>query len=145
MIIAHYETGELACRQIAALLKVTKSTVFNILKKFRETGSSHATRSGRCGRRPLLTARDERALIRASKTCPTSTARQLREKVGGRLSAISLSLVKKVLNKSGLRGYRPRKSPLLTTVRMRNRLAWCRQHEHWNKEMWAQVSSQPLL
>jgi transposase len=111
LIIAHHEAGELGCRQIAALLKLSKSTVFNILKKYRETGSSHTTRSGRCGRRPLLTVRNERALITASKECPTSTARQIRERVGGHLSVISVSLVKKVLTKYGVQAIDPEKVP----------------------------------
>jgi transposase len=140
VIVAYHEDGKMSWRRIAATLMLPKSTVSNILRKYCQTGSSAASRKGNCGRRPCLTTRDERGLARASKNHPSATARELRERVGGRLSSVSLTTVKKTLRKYGLHAYRPRKSPLLTPVRIRNRLKWCKEHLEWNEEKWAHVS-----
>lgn len=95
LIVAYHKNKELSWRQIAVRVKRPKSTVSNILRKYCQTGSSQATRKGKCGRRPLLTIQDERALTRASKANPNATARQLREKVGGRLLSVGMTTVKK--------------------------------------------------
>jgi transposase len=140
VIIALHEAGEMSWRQIAATLQLAKSTVSNILRKYCQTGSSAATRIGRCGRRSSLTVQDERVLVRASKSNPTATARQLRENAGGRMLSVCLTTVKNVLRKYGLRGYRPRRSPQLNTRRIRDRLKWCREHKDWDKDKWSHVS-----
>jgi transposase len=137
MVNLHNE-GE-SWRRIATVLHQPKSTVSNILRRYKQTGSIENRRSGRCGRHRKLSLRDERALARGSVANPSSTARQLRSSVGGRAASVSLSTIKRALKRQGRVAQRPKKSPSLNRAQMSNRLRWCQQFSGWDAERWRKV------
>ena len=49
--------------EIAAIVEVCKSTVKNILRKYRKTGNLSTSRKGKCGRKPILTQSIKNELI----------------------------------------------------------------------------------
>ena len=68
---------------ISSQLNVSTSSVNNIICHFRRTGKIEVSHSGKCGRRRILSTRDERKIARASTSHPEATARQLQQMVGG--------------------------------------------------------------
>jgi transposase len=133
LIVEHYNNGH-SCRHIASMVNRPKSTVHNILKRHCQTGSSIATRFGNCGRKRILTDRDERRLATFSTINPRATARQLRALVGGNVANASLTTVKDALLRQGKRAQRPFKSPSLNGSQQRRRLQWCQQFSAWDEE-----------
>jgi transposase len=74
LVISNYLAG-LTQLNISEHLKVPKSTVCDIIDKFRRSGDVSCSRRGKCGRRRNLTVRDDRLLTRASSANPHATAR----------------------------------------------------------------------
>lgn len=144
LLVAHHEAGH-SWRRIAEMVNMPKSTVSNILRRYRETGSAQAMRVGRCGRPRSLSERDERALARASTVNPKLTAREIRSTVGGRVAAVSVSTIKRALRRQGRYAHRPRKSPSLTTAQQKARLQWCRKHSGWEVEKWRKVRTNEIV
>ena len=139
-IIQRMQAG-LTQRQIASELNLAQSTVSSIILRFRRTGQATQNRKGKCGRKKLLTPRDERSIARASQANPRATAREIREAVGETIQHVSVETVKRTLRSAGRFSYRPVKSPSLSPAQMRVRLLWCRQYEHWTVDMWKKVSN----
>jgi transposase len=138
LIVRHCLLGK-SSREIAEILNICKSTVNNVLKRFKKTGNVMPTRAGKCGRHRLLSEGDERLLRRASVVDPTLTANELRTCVGGSVSRVSISTVRRTLVRRGRFSYRPRKCPTLTPAQMRVRLIWCRKNCHRTEQQWKKV------
>jgi transposase len=139
LIITHHQGG-VSCRRIAELLAKPKSTVIDIVQRFKRTGSIQPSRTGRCGRPRKLTDRDERALLRKSVSDPKLTAREIRSNVGSAVLGVSISTVKRCLRRRGRLSFRPVKSPSLNAAQRKVRLQWCKQFRDWDEEKWQQVS-----
>jgi transposase len=139
-LIIEYHCDGVNCRRIAELLKRPKSTVIDIVRKYKDTGSLQSERVGRCGRPRLLSVRDERALARASVADPHLTAREIRTQVGGNAAVASVATVKRALRRQGRRTYRPSKSPALNAAKRWSRLQWCRKYRDWDEGKWNLVS-----
>jgi hypothetical protein len=97
-------------------------------------------RTGRCGRKRSLSLRDERNLARRSTANPQATARQLRAVIGDPITGVSISTIKRSLQRSGRAAYRPSKSPTLTAAQRWRRLEWSRAHAHRKTAVWEKVS-----
>lgn len=138
LIVAHHRSGH-SIRNIAKMVKIPKSTVGNIIRRFQITGSSQSTRIGRCGRPRKISERVERALLRASVKNPAATARQLRGHIGGLATCLSIRTVQRGLIRRGRSPMRPKKSPNLDKNKCRVRLQWCREHSDWTIEQWEKV------
>jgi transposase len=78
-------------------------------------------------------------LARESVRHPGSSARQIQVAVGGPVSAVSISTIKRSLIRRGQVAYRPTKSPCFTAEKMRVRLQWCKIHRTWTVEDWKKV------
>ena len=65
-------------REIAADLGISQNAVSLIIRRFRTSGSSQTDRVGKCGRKPKLTEKDKRTLIRKSTINPRLSANQLK-------------------------------------------------------------------
>lgn len=139
LIITHHQDGK-SIRAIAEIVHLNKSTVYDIVQLFKDTGDVLPRRAGRCGRHRILTGHDERALARASVTNPHLTAREIRAQVGGRTSTASISTVKLSLRRQGRHSYRPHKSPSLNAAQRRTRLKWCKKYQEWDEDKWKLVS-----
>lgn len=89
-------------RDIGSLLKLPKSTVFNIIKKYKETNSL-ANCPGR-GRKPILTPREKRNVVRKIKKDPFKSApkiaAEVKEDTG---KAVSSQTVRNILKKEGFK------------------------------------------
>jgi transposase len=140
IIVKRHLIGQQSWRQIATTMGLPKSTVSNILRQYQQHGIIGTKRAGKCGRKRSLTKRDERALARASQVNPRGTARQLRASVGGSVTSVSVSTIKRSLQRLGRLAFRPSKSPSFTCAQRQKRLQWCRAHAHWNSDMWKKVS-----
>ena len=123
---------------ISQHLNVPRSTVSDIIRRYRETGSSD--RFSRSGRQAALTVKTTRRLARASQKNPRATASELSQEVLGATPPVCTRTVQRYLQRGGRQTYRPAKSPLLTVKRMRARLAWAREHRHWTTDDWRKVN-----
>ena len=109
LVIEKMESG-LTQRTIAAHLNIPQSTVSTVIQRFKRTGKATQDRVDKCGRNKLLSERDERAIRRESVKNPLSTAREIRDAVGGHVQQVSLSTVKRCLRREDRISYRPVKS-----------------------------------
>ena len=100
-------------RQISARLLVPRSTVKDIIKKFKATNSIQSTRKGRCGRKSQLTMRDQRSLLRCSAEDPNRTARQLQAYVDGNCAKVTTRTVRSYLQRLGQQSCTTKKVPFL--------------------------------
>lgn len=140
-ILALHQHTSKSNRQIATDLNISRRCVDKILKKWRESGSLSADRSGKCGRRPKLSIRDKAVIVRECKKDPTKTARQIQRSAGGIALSVSLRCVQRILHQYGLVPYRPVPVPLLNRTKKHNRWLWAQQYENWSENNWAQVSA----
>lgn len=125
--------------QISRDLNVPKSTVSDIVKKYKQTGQVTSSRGHCGGHNKRLSDRDDRAIAREAQINPQSTAREIQASVGGNVSQVSISTVKRSLRKSGKISYRPLKAPRLNKSQMTVRLQWARRHQNWTVDQWKQV------
>jgi transposase len=140
LIIERHLTGGQSWRQIANSFGLPKSSVSNILRRYKKQGITGTIRKGKCGRKRSLTLRDERNLARLSTANPQATARQVRASVGSPVTDVSISTIKRSLQRSGRAAYRPSKSPTLSAAQRLTRLQWCRAHVEWKTVDWKKVS-----
>src|SRR5215469_6241739 len=91
-IVALKEHSGLGIRQISEKMKVTKSTVGDILKRKKDTGESSTLRRGRCERKCKTTLHDDKVFIRNSIKDPKKTSLDLRRDLSSAGVNVSLQL-----------------------------------------------------
>jgi len=125
-------------RKISEKVGKAKTTVYQIIKKFMETGS--VADRPRSGRPRISTPRDDKVLIRISKKDRHKTspelAKEWSESTG---TTASTSLVRQRLLSHGLHGCKARRKPLLTEKQRKSRLRWAREHASWTVNDWKKV------
>lgn len=123
-------------RAIAKIEKINQCTVRKLWIKYMDTGSVFdRVKSGR----PRKTSvRDERLLCILSKKSPFKCAPDL-HKDACLEGKCSISTVKRILIKYGLRGRIAAKKPLLTRKHIKARLQWCRQYQCFSIDQWKNV------
>lgn len=136
--IVEYFKNNVPQRQIAKALKVSSSTVHNIIKRFRETGKI-SVRKGQ-GRRPLLDARDLRALRRHCITHRhdsvidiTKWAQEYFKK------PLSVNTVRRAIHRCHLKLYHAKRKPLLSMIQKRRHVLWAKAHLKWTVAKWQSV------
>lgn len=138
-IVALWEYAGKSTRQIAADMGLVQSTVSRIIKRYKETGSFQSDRD-QCHRPRKTDDRDDRILLRLSSKKPHASsldiANELREDYDIDLDS---STVRRRLLEHDRPAYRPIKAQFLTEAMKKKRLNWCREHERWTVEDWAQV------
>jgi hypothetical protein len=75
-----------------------RTTVRDIIHLYQREGSVDAKRLGKCGRRRLLSQRDERNIGRRSAANPRATAKEVQEEVGEQLLQFPFQLLKEPSN-----------------------------------------------
>lgn len=125
-------------REVATLFGVSKTSVTNLLKRFRER--NNVQNKPRSGRPKVTTERDDKILVRMSKRDPRKTAVELNETIQKEHAVkCSVSTTKRRLCKAGLFGRRPAKKPLISVKNRKARLKFAKDHLNWTSKEWSKV------
>jgi transposase len=135
-IIGAYLTG-IKQRNISIQLNIPTSTVSDIIKRYKETGSTEPKQ--RSGRPKILNERDTRALKRIIRTDRFSPLGDVTNKFNTSLdTTLHYNTVRSYLHNEGLGSYTAKKKPHLTKKHRTDRLKWCKEKKNWAEE-WKQV------
>ena len=119
--------GTLSQRQIGEKFKIPKSTVNNIIQKYKNTGAIVNLQER--GRKPIFTQREVRTLVRKVKVTPELSAPKLAVKMKNETGkSVTSSCIQKILRKEGYRGCRAKKKPLISKKNKLKRLKFARDH-----------------
>jgi len=122
---------------ISKCLKVPRSSVQTIVRKYKHHGTTQA--SYRSGRRRVLSPRDERSLVRKVQINPRTTAKDLVKMLEETSTKWSISTGKRVLYRHTLKGRSARKKPLLQNHHKKARLRFATAHGDKDRTFWRNV------
>lgn len=128
-------------REIAKKLHVSPQSVCVIKKKEENKVHLGSNRAGNCGRKRKTTPRADRKIVKLALRNRRLSCRKIAALVGEEGINLHPRSVNNRLLEAGLRAYRPRKKPRLTTAMMQSRCEWAKQHVQWTSDDWKQVSS----
>lgn len=120
-------------RSIEAILNHPKSTIHNIIEKYRsENQISSASRSGRP---PKLTERHIRHLVNVVKEDRQQSLDEITEKFN-QLSLVSVSskTIRHTLHNEGFYGRAGKRKPLISEKNRKKRLEWSHIRKNWDSE-----------
>ena len=124
-IIGAYLSGTKQ-RVISTQLGIPASTVCDIIKKYKETGSTEPKKHS--GRPKVLTEHDTRALKRIIRTDRFSPLGDVTNKLNTSLDeTLHYNTVRSYLHDEGLGSYSARKKPHLTAKHRTDHLKWCKE------------------
>lgn len=136
-IVTLLEEGYLG-RQIANKINMRSSTVNDIIKRYRTTGTLE--NRVRPGSSKKTTKDEDLRIVLLSKRNRKLTAPQIAAEVNrGREEQISVSTVKRRLQQANLHGRIAIRKPLLRRGNRGKRLQWARSHRNWSLDDWKQV------
>ena len=95
-ILDRYEANQ-SQKKISQDLNIPKSTVSDIIRHNRNTGSVESLRRNCGGHNKVLSARDERLIARSSLAYPQATALQISDKRGLCIPRVSVSTIRRSL------------------------------------------------
>ena len=122
---------------ISKLLKVPRSSVQTIVRKYKHHGTTQP--SHRSGRRSVLCPRDEPTLVRKVQINPRTTAKDLVMMLEESGTKVSISTVKRVLYQHNLKGRSARKTPPLENPHKKARLRSATAHGDKDRTFWQNV------
>ncbi|CAB3995343.1 Transposable element Tcb1 transposase [Paramuricea clavata] len=134
-IVDFHKTGS-SLGKISRRLKIPKQSVATIVRKYKSVGMIHTL--PRSGRKPLLSATAEQ-LVRMVRSNPKSTKKHVCREMQDAGTQVSLSTVKRILHRHGLRGCRPRKKPLLQKRHLQARLKYACENMDKGDDFWNNV------
>ncbi|KAK3548988.1 hypothetical protein QTP70_024801, partial [Hemibagrus guttatus] len=136
-IVEQYEKG-VSQRKIAKSLKLSSSTVHNIIQRFRESGTM-SVRKGQ-GRKTILDARDLRALRRHCITYRNATVMEITTWAQEYFQkTLSVNTIHRAIRRCRLKLYRSKKKPYLNMIQKRRRFLWAKAHLKWTVAKWKTV------
>jgi transposase len=136
--IIHSSSNGKSIRQIANDLAIPKSTIHDIIKKFRERGHNHVL--PKSGRPKITTPREDKLIARECRIFPTKSAAVLKAQFEiSHQIFCSLSTVKRRLRENNLFGRRPSKKPMISRKNRKARLAFAKEHLNWDEKKWSKV------
>lgn len=136
VIIALHKNG-LTGKSIAARKIAPQSTIYRIIKNFKERGSIVAKKAP--GRPRKTSKRQDRLLkVFQLRDRATSSAELAQEWQQAGVSA-SARTVRRRLLEQGLVSRRAAKKPLLSRKNIRDRLIFCKRYREWTAEGWGKV------
>ncbi len=136
-IVEQYQKG-VSQRKIAKSLKLSSSTVHNIIQRFRESGTI-SDRTGQ-GRKTILDARDLRALRRHCITYRNATVMEITTWAQGYFQkTLSVNTIHRAIRRCRLKLYRSKKKPYLNMIQKRRRFLWAKAHLKWTVAKWKTV------
>lgn len=122
---------------ISKQLQVPRSTVQTIVCKYKVHGI--VVSLPRSGRKRKLSPAAERKLVRMVKSQPRTTKKQVCDELEAAGTKVSVSTVKRVLHRHGLRGCRARRKPLLQKQHLKAQLKFAADHMNKDKTFWRKV------
>ncbi|KAL0152720.1 hypothetical protein M9458_052443 [Cirrhinus mrigala] len=136
-IVEQYQKG-VSQRKIAKSLKLSPSTVHNILHRFRESGTI-SVRKGQ-GRKTILDARDLWALRRHCITNRNATIMEITIWAQEYFQkTLSVNTIHHAISRCRLKVYRSKKKPYLNMIQKRRRFLWAKAHLKWTVAKWKTV------
>ncbi len=136
-IVEQYQKG-VSQRKIAKSLKLSSSTVHNIIQRFRESGTI-SVRKGQ-GRKTILDARDLRALRRHCITYRNATVMEITTWAQEYFQkTLSVNTIHRAIRCCRLKLYRSKKKPYLNMIQKRRRFLWAKAHLKWTVAKWKTV------
>lgn len=124
---------------IARRLVIPRSTVQSVVKKFRQYGTTENL-PGR-GAKPKMSQKTLRKVCREATMNPRIILTDVKEMLKMQGTSVSVRTIQRQLQKSGLPGRRPRKTPLHKKCHLSARLEYARTHldqenGFWNRVLW---------
>jgi len=117
-------------RKIGDILKIPKSTVIDVIRKFVDTGS--VLNKPRSGRPLSVKPRDYRKLERIIKTGHRDSLNDITNKVNEENSVpVTKRTIQHHLHKHGYHRHVYKKKVVIREVNRKKRLAWCREKRRW--------------
>ncbi|KAK3515104.1 hypothetical protein QTP70_007008 [Hemibagrus guttatus] len=136
-IVEQYQKG-VSQRKIAKSLKLSSSTVHNIIQRFRESGTI-SVRKGQ-GRKTILDARDLRAFRRHCITYRNATVMEITTWAQEYFQkTLSVNTIHRAIRRCRLKLYRSKKKPYLNMIQKRRRFLWAKAHLKWTAAKWKTV------
>ncbi len=136
-IVEQYQKG-VSQRKNAKSLKLSSSTVHNIIQRFRESGTI-SVRKGQ-GRKTILDARDLRALRRHCITYRNATVMEITTWAQEYFQkTLSVNTIHCAIRRCRLKLYRSKKKPYLNMIQKRRRFLWAKAHLKWTVAKWKTV------
>ncbi len=135
--------------KIAKSLKLSSSTMHNIIQRFRESGTI-SVRKGQ-GRKTILDARDLRALRRHCITYRNATVMEITTWAQEYFQkTLSVNTIHRAIRRCRLKLYRSKKKPYLNMIQKRRRFLWANAHlkctvAKWKTVLWSDESKFEVL
>ena len=124
--------------QVTALFGVSPSTISKVKAKFHITGDVRDR--PRSGRPKKTTPQEDRFLTLSALRNRRLSSTDLQSRFAGRYGRrLSAQTIRNRLRAANLRSHRAARRPAMTALHLQARLRWCRQHVHWNLNMWRNV------
>ena len=137
IILNHKNNGK-KVREISELVGIPKSTVQDIITRFRERGA-HTT-AARAGRPRKTTPADDRTIIRSVRKNRKLTAKEIMDTLPDDLATnLSLQTVRNRIREKGFRGCTARRTPCVTKPNIKKRLAWAKKYVSEPKTFWEKI------
>ncbi|GBO45167.1 hypothetical protein AVEN_62607-1 [Araneus ventricosus] len=126
LVISHWKNGK-SVRCIGQILKFSKSTVFNIIRRFKKTNT--VENKQRSGRPRTFSEREERWIVRQVHINPRTSAVKLTLKCKCRFrKSVNPETVRNVLEKHKYHGRVPRRKPYISKANRKGRLAFAKMY-----------------
>lgn len=134
-IVALFELG-LSYAQIASRLKISRSGVGKICKKYQDSGSVDVGR--RCGRPRCTSVRDDSMIRRCAKVNPFTTTTEIKT-LNPNIRASCRTIRRRLSVEFGLKSRVAARKPLLTPKQCQKRLQFCKKFKNWTVDKWKNV------
>lgn len=126
-------------RRIAEILNVSQATVKRINMKLKTGLELEAERKGRCGRKRITSARDDRKIKKVIKENRKMPAKKLKTVLEQQGIKVSLNTLRRRSYEQGFKCRRPLKKPKLTPAMIKKRLTWAKNHADFSQDDWNKV------
>uniref|UniRef100_A0A8C1G2M4 Transposase n=1 Tax=Cyprinus carpio TaxID=7962 RepID=A0A8C1G2M4_CYPCA len=132
------ESLRVSQRKIAKSLKLSSSTVHNIIQRLRESGTISVCKGQ--GRKTILDARDLRALRWHCITYRNATVMEITTWAQEYFQkTLSVNTIHRAIRRCRLKLYRSKKKPYLNMIQKRRRFLWAKAHLKWTVAKWKTV------
>ncbi|GBL89087.1 hypothetical protein AVEN_255224-1 [Araneus ventricosus] len=137
LVISHWKNGK-SVRCIGQILKLSKPTVFNIIRRFKKTNS--VENKHRSGRPRTFSESEERWIVRQVHINPRTSAVKLTLKCKSRFwKSVNPETIRNVLKKHKYHGRVPRRKPYISKANRKARLAFAKMYVDQPTEFWENV------
>lgn len=120
-------------RQISEGLEFPKSTIHNIITKYKENNTT--TTESRSGRPPMLSSRNVRYLVNIVKENRQQSVEEITKKFSESLDlSPSTKTIRRYLNNEGYYGRAGLRKPLISEANRKKRLNFCKERKDWDSE-----------